>query len=511
MKITMKIAVLAVIAALIIPACENSVSLSDPDWDVARAQFDMEKIGTADVDTANNYLPTFSEPTGLNVGATTTNKVVIITFANNALKADVLKETDLGEVEKKLKEFLSFNSISLTTSGTPYAFSALNPSTDWKVIAKNNTSIDVSLDFLTPSISDNIIPVILGEKYTYAGGKKVDIDGDNVAGDPTYDIHYAPALTVTGATSSTYVAPGQKDWTLTIPALSGSTLGEQTVNISYTAAIGTDDAARDTILSALAGKFTLQKLTRTATESKWENVAAAAYDSTANTLGFKFTPGDLSIYRIIASGVKNVTTDAAYYGVKQKIKFAIAGGTATLAKDTIAGDGGVYYDSTAHSHAMAGGSGYTSPAVRYESDAFGKNVIVHIYFSNMGTLYSTNGLKSVTSDIITKNVKIAYRVGTTSTISATYDNSWEDIRFIGIKEGKVVNSPLSSGTAVLNEVVLTLDPDYKVDTSKSKYIFLSPALGFADVNNSSFYNYSNWGYAEGTVTFFEVLGPTTSF
>ena len=328
MKRFISITALAMIAAIAVISCTPEVEASAYDWTVANERNKPENTTTV--------LP----PSIAGGIAAAKNPQIVINFP---AQADILKNVSLQALNKFLTVHTYTNptDTNWTDLGKTSILSAA--ALPYKFISQNGNSITIELDenFLEPAgrTYSNLIVKFSGQAYTYSGGMKLDVDGDKVSGEAGYDDLYI-VQSLTGATVSGWMAPGNKGWRISLNAVTpGTWTGDPpitnevatctaaTLNLAGISTV-TDEgkAVYKKIAESFAGSIKLQKLNGTA----WTDVQSAVYDKDVNEYGLVFknlTYDHDSHYRIKWSGKANLATADSYFGVKQKMY--VSGNTPT--------------------------------------------------------------------------------------------------------------------------------------------------------------------------------------
>jgi len=527
MKITIK--TFAAIAALTAVALFSAAlfSCGEPEVETpgrgnVYEQYNPLHIGAGTILSTADLTPSITSSLYINDPSTAveTDKDVTISFP---AEADILKKSN-SEIGAALKQFLSFHTFTNpNTSAVGKDHSTVNESataTEYEFVSRlglNGQDIKIRLK----SIPTQNFVAKFNEKYTYAGGYKVNLDTVGVPlehyNHPIYGNIYLP-ITVTSYVAITdnptwNGTAGHQGWALKVNDIADGTLplapGVNQVAVQvYSSTIFTTGLTGGTLLEQEAeykklheefkSKFELQKWDGSA----WiKDAAEIKYlDTTSpNITGYSapwlyavFTPADLTPYRIVAVGVADLTTNSEYYGQKQKIK--VSGGAvspATYFHDTVAGDSGVWIDGNKYLKRKLDDTIETT-ANKYiadfkvTSDGNGSNVVLTLLFNKIPkeiitppsttTPYPTGDrwLKDTASlsANFTKNVKI---MGTkASPPPTTIRGLWENdktVFFVNIQKVETRTSPATEGTN-LDELVIYLDPSYRYNSSGKKYIII---------------------------------------
>jgi len=512
-------AALAAALALAALACSAEAELTAPDW----KEYDSQRNAkyTNNLNDAS-VAPTIQSGT-LPLPATGTTitaeqKQLVIKFPANA---DFLKKENSG-IEAALKEFLSiytFTNPAVVIATPPsatenYVFSTKGSDINYTFVRRNNDGthayITIQLDNsalpatqpASPGLPVGAVIKIDGAKYK-VGGFGLDLDNDGKAGEAPYDDVF---LQVTVAGSNTYVPPGGGSLTgpgvltLTIGSVGG---GPFTANTSQAFAVAelsgagiggsTADAPanlrRKAILEAVAGKFKIQKFN----DGKWDDVSAtiqyqndpvAAVGYFGRLIVSGFTPEDLGIYRIYASGLKGLKTDgqATFYGVEQKI--TIAGGTTPSTGGKRKGDyvsGNAGFSLNSRQFVNSSDLSFSVDSINYNNA--GKKGTLILEFDGVElTASSADYFVKEDVDMFNKNFKIAYRTGNQKNITDL--TAHDDIAFAKISkvEFEKIMSPGANSTQTGTKVILTLDEGYSFTHGSAfqAYLLLSPGFEYGN-------------------------------
>ncbi|GHU57769.1 hypothetical protein FACS189444_0390 [Spirochaetia bacterium] len=489
-------AVLAAISVFMILGCAPEVTLTDPDWGTYNERFAV--AGPAAITEANTIPSIYATSSLVQGSANPANFEVTINFGS-VENADVLQKKSLADIEKGLQEFLTFNTVTANVGTAASTFTPIA----YTVKSRVGTTITVTLSSLSTS---PVVPVIKGSAYKI-GGNTIDVDRDGTAGDATYDNVYYGAntsksagyevLSVSNPTStiSGWEAPVSKGWSVggNVGGTDfGPTATERTAYVGLNAG-SLPTADRNTVLTSKASKFILEKA-KIDSPNSWTAVSGSfAYSSTSNMLELKYTPEDLTLYRIRAAGINKLTTDAPYYGVNQRITI----GSGKLTDNEVVVDGPAYaYNNTTHTNSGAD----ITEVKEIGKAADGTGVELRVIFDeDLATLPAL--------DVFKKNFKIAYSASDDSIDNANLGgNGWEDIVFISITAAKLASTS-TNATPNTRAIDITLDPAYKHDSSKAKYFLIAPGIKTIAPTFNELGNYGNWRYESDGVRHFEVYTP----
>jgi hypothetical protein len=528
MKISIKtFAAIAVITAFALFACADpeietpSRSISD-----AYANYNPAQLGGGTTVTFPTI--TYANGgTSLVINATPaaeSDRDLLITFP---AQADVLRQSN-ANMENALQKFLSFNFFTtpdLTgTVGIGEYFSKVEgTAATYTFVSReglNGRIIRIRLD----TIPTSTFVAVFNENYTYGGGYKVNLISNTNSKTPVYGNGYQQidisTTTTTTLTQKTFVKGGHQGWSITVGDIDKSfnlLPGNQNLPLSATItkvafpaftlnatsyltnvnpAPADPQAKRKELLDEFKDKFSLEKfgpdsknwVPATEGEIKYFNAAEiAASAATIDGLGSEgyyavFTPADLTAYRIAVNGAANLETKDAYYGQKQKINVITTTTTGGYFHDKVYSEAGFWYDTVKHDYI------HLPPIASTEvtSDGDGLNVVVKLVFTSITPTGGGMGIylnSDITTETFKKYFKIVGDAGnvsnsatanpgtagaaggngnkgqTANTVTFTGTKAY----LVGIKDVKIGTSS-DEDTNILNEIVITLDPSYRLQT-----------------------------------------------
>lgn len=538
MKIQIKFAAVAVITAVALFSCGvPEVETPKRNSKEVYAQYNPAQVGGtgSKLDYLINYgLPTIDNDDLEVSGTTDKQKELTVNFPP---EADVLRKSTNAEIESELKKFLSFwtftNPTGSTTFGRDYSTLGSAEATTYTVVSRvagvNKTRITIRLATVPTS---NLVAKF-NDKFTYSGGYKVNLANPD-AGSPVYGDFYLPIwlndapgsgpIAINDTFYSGYdlgywghKAGGHQNWYSTVYDIYDGTFTAPATQVAVGAFfIGNIYSGSDPVFIAevkkiyeeFIPKIELQKLDG----SKWVKDSTATIKYLDNTdplfpsggdvgLYAVFTPSDLTAYRVAANGVANLQTSGEYYGQKQKISVGSFSHPATYFHDTVVGQPGWYYDPDKNvtgnfsTYIVGGPTGF-----EITSDKNGLNVVLKIRFDPIPADDIFTGIPAAESwlketiDLATfkKYFKIAG-----SNASGITGTGFDDpnIYFVGIKKVET-RSRYTDAAAKRDELVITLDPSYRYNSSGDKTLFIG-GLDFQLFSDSKvfFGDLSNWKYA----------------
>jgi hypothetical protein len=453
MKTLIKITALAVITAFAALSCAPDVELTARDWGEKDSERDASLTNNRNNDSTTGVVPTISgtlplAPSGVTIEPE--NRELVVRFP---VDADFLKASN-DQLLSKLNEFLTIFKYT-TPDATPpetYRFSKEGDKAAYEFVRRENgTYLGVQVGLVTIRIpqafllaqqttpdATGVIMKIDGAKYT-VGGRGLDLDNDGNAGEAIYDDAYVTVSTGWGI-DPTWIGPGgPKTLTLTIgsfganPSSFVAATASRPVTIASIAGGGiggntadsTGNLRRKAILEALISKFKVQKFN--ATSGTWDDFTATiTYQNdpaaTAPLGGMygslvitSFTPEDLGIYRISASGMKGLVTSgqAAFYGVEQKIRVTNTGGNSSSANmriDNFVSASTGFYSSIRDINANPNAS-----VLNKTYDNSGKKAVFELKFNAINFTPAggtpTDFYLKEDAEVFKKNVRLAYRLG----------------------------------------------------------------------------------------------------
>lgn len=519
MKTTIKLTAIAVITVLVALACSNPVSLTDRDYR------DRNESKSAEyTNNSQNYsdnLPKFS-PTYLKYYNSTavvadSDRETTITFPENA---DVLKVTGNDAIEAALKEFLTLSQYTNPdTNPAPavvYTPSRLTDAVKYTVVRSVGADIIVKVD--VPDI-DYIVAKIDASKYKVFGqtldrdrdGKTdiyddyyqqihIDLSTKYIEPSSYTDVFFPPVATITIDING----PESDSFTNTTPMPSLFTIHNSFAN-------GANNAYKRTILSDIASKIEIQKYD-IATNTWATEGTVASYDSTTTApagSGFttdliygSFTPVDLGIYRIAATGVANLTTKENYGATGQpaKIRINAGGDDLSVFQNTWYSDPVSYCNYDARLWVTDNPIEHVN--VKYDSNK--RNVVLDIFFSKVydskAATPADAWLKEMTLEEFNKNFKMVYLKNGSALLDGDTFRGRKLGDIIEIKVAKIAYSASkyldSNITSVqTNCITVTLDPSFKYDGTRiisflftTGFKYASNYITFGTPDIDSYYN-----------------------
>jgi hypothetical protein len=495
MKTVIKITAITIITVLAALSCSDEVELTRRDFNEIRdvnapkyVNFDYSDF----VPSINSIGLTYVAPPNI---PTETQKEMTITFPAGA---DILKKNI------KTSDIMEF--ISMYTFDNTDEVSSKADDVDFEFVRRVRQTVDTDTEDVIIRLIEvpnkTFVVKIDATRYTFAGGLKLDIDGDNVAGEAVYDdvyIRITPGGSVTSIPSYKTPILTFSLTILAVPISPGSlnNLIEQEIRIADLSLgdySSTDRKSRQkAVIEALMPKIKFQKYNP---ESKtWTDTGTIkSVDSNTSSeisgdwyLAVDITPQDGDIYRTYASGMKNLTTSDTFLDIKQKIEVSADGSLygqddPKYTYNTVISDPIMFTDQDPNKRIIQNVSPVdTSYPINISSDGNGKNVKLEIYFSSIlagGLSYwpEDNG-----NETFKKNFKLVYNNashgGSITNLSLT---SLEDLVFIPIKEVKYESHNPNNSIPVpgINKITITLDPSYQLSKERDRTISLLLAPGF---------------------------------
>jgi len=462
MKIFVKIALIAAIAALAVLSCEPGIP--DPHnewWDEYNEQFD----GSTYIDDTESN-PAFGIKHNILTGDDRVNTVTI-TLPRTA---DALKYAD---PETKLKEFLSFWTFNPNSAVDIGEVTVLDELKDWILYKRfdNQLIIDLKTVFTPPC--SGVVVKIDGTKYTYYNGKKMDRDGNGITGEKIYDDFYSDQLTFTGSIGA-FVKTENKGWTITLASLpSGVGTDDTSIEADLPLASFADNltlqitqADREAILRTVTGGFKVEKFS----DGEWSNHAVAVYDEKKKQIIAKDnTFSHMTGYRIVFNkGDISLETKKEFFGVKQRIK--ITDGVRTIyniRKNVTRLESGaeLYYNENKRKFYSDFYSAYNPARTKLEvstKDGLNKNVVLRLEITVYETITNSDVsekyfLKTLDLAEFTDNFKIFESNINAATITQT------DRREVGITAVEFTRENQADDTKGANVIYITLDPNYQTN------------------------------------------------
>jgi len=507
MKTAIKITAIAVITVLIALACSDDVSLTTRSY---KEFNESKKAEYTNSPRGSSYEPSLSS--SLYYSSTVTlaeeDKEITISFPDGA---DILKATN-ADMDAKLNEFLSIFKYS-NPGPTPndYTPSTIGEKFSYTFARREGDTIIIKLHTV-PNI--NRIAYKIDASTYKVFGQVLDFNGDGVGGE-SYDDLYG-ILSITGGSSdwtgnwtSSFNRPEQ-----TIQIEIDGTLGGTFDNTNTTKlellynslGYGASNAQTREILNIIKGKLELQKYNKGT--NLFEKVSGAElyeYNGTAASPGFpvgwntdrlyvKFTPDDLGIYRIYATGIANLASTSNIGAKPAKIQVYFNTGTPNSSDNYYKFNSG-YSALGFYTNDDAKRQEETASPVDHvvvKSDNARKNVVLEVYFNGIEDFQAPEIVPTpppgdpthpvVYLDKIqdvaefNKAVKLGYnKANTTTAISAggNFSGSIENIVELKIDKVEYVISKQEDGSNNnQNCIIITLDPAYQLTPSNYRKVSL---------------------------------------
>jgi hypothetical protein len=529
MKTIIKLTALALIAAFAVITCSPEAELSDVDWKAVNADKNATK-NTAVVQPKSSDFSFSAVATAETTTDTITLKKNEFTFSAPA-NSDFLRSG--GKVDiAALQKFLSFHYF---TVADPFDGEAdtLDEALLYSYIRRVDNVVILKLES-DPVPPTRIIAKIDGTKYTFAGGNKIDKASRGKTGEAGYDDFYY-SLTGTG---TAFFEPGNKGWYLTLSSISGGSGSGQASNetsrviasLSFPSSTRVSDTIKDEVFQQLKEGLRIEYLNN---NNQWTPYSSSGPGITMAVNGdisiATLSRGDLVPFRVIWKGNAPFATTKAYFGVKQWIKIlgANTGNVVTTTQhdyymNTVYGSVGApwYTNESPYRFLVPTIVLYTPPAWQtqyaaprvnlFSCDSNGQNVVIDVVFARLptyGTVTINTGLLDLSSNVtlFKNNFKIAYY--NTSAVTPAEFEKRTDVVYIDIKEYKYLNG--SAPQQGLDTIRVTLDPSYRIDSSKNMFLYLSPEICYADTLKSGFGSIDNWQYGFFRAYGFRMLLPLT--
>jgi len=528
----------AVIAVLTAVSCAQPVEEAELDWTGANTS-DDPILNSALSGSFATYAPSITaanyETTTTGTGAGTTTALsgysVTVNFPQDA---DILKGTiDVAAIDKAI----TFHNFTKAAADNNVGVAdTLGSKLTVQIVSRNGQNVTLwipvtGVSYNTTTGYSNQSPLVakVGSGYTYKNGLKLDVDGNGVI-EEGYDDYYISTGTITNTEfyngtlpagtqrNNNFVAPGQKDWYITLQnlptyntyataadATTANATGfyfvgntDKTSSYRLTAAQITLTDIDDTsttanrpdsthkIFTDVGNLFTSEIKLQNFKSGSWSNVSATAevaYDTATSTVPTGYTRRDgyyivfqnFSFerdvpYRIIweGDGAKKAGT---FFGVAQKVY--VDGAGTDWAKYTgkkVEGADTVYNNQYFTSGKLYISSSPVTTSV-YSQDINGQNVVLSLRL-NSGYYWN-----DVTLSTVKENFKIGY------SRSGNYNTDYYAIRDlvnIDIVDVKIVvnpvrtqviasTSPTTTYVSKNNIVLVTLDPNYKINGYNKRF------------------------------------------
>jgi len=481
--------------------------------------------------------------TGTPSVTTYTNLQFSLTFGSTAdfLRADDVG----AELAKFLSFYRVNRSNKLDAAGTAIETAAVSNAPEagtldtlsapiaYEFVKRTGSTVTVRLTGATYSSQDDaatvelsnrtkksqIIAKIDGTAFTYARGLKVDLDNNGIPGEEFYDDRWLTGTGVTtyGGVQYNNVALKQNlNWSFTIANLSAldGTLtftGPNTFTAATLSATGSSVKQANAIRSAFAGSFKLQKFV----SGNWTDASTAVYtpdatdaDLNPGVIQFKdVTIEHLAPYRIVWKGSEDPTYATEFRGVKQRISI---NGTETITPTPSSkylrnqtqrnGAYHVFVDGTKADFIHPDETTFDITPYSYSSDF--KNVVLELEVGIIDVprvdaqgdpvndpttsqqIIDYYGLKEITSLATFKeSFRIIYQKDGNNHKTVTVANvpSLTDFIEVDIIDVKFAKSPAATSKGVNDLIRITLDPNYKLNTSSGNTaVLINNGLSYTD-------------------------------
>jgi len=501
MKRILTIAAIAVLAAFI--SCSPDASVSDYDYKRANERYNPEESST------QVAYPSIDLVT---INTTSVNPRLVISFP---AQADILKNPSKAELDKFLTvhEFSNPDGANWIQEGKSSVISSPIPY-DFIKIDGNKIEIEVKIDYAARTLAgQQYSPLRLkfdGKGYTVLGGLTKDVDRNGIPAEPVYDDFWRE-VSVTGSQTWTWVAPGNKGWSLSLitPAPGGLTFDpvhSETANVvSFNAAqiyfntptgfTGNADA-NAAYRTAVTGLFKDSVKLQEFSGSAWVDVKTATFDDTIGSATYQYLRfvdvalKNNSLYRVRWTGKANLETEAVLFGVKQRIH--IAGGTPS--SSSFPKENYTRTEIVSTANYLCENSQLTSQgsirAVEVIKDSLkGDNVVLRVWvpiegFSSNDTDLPYVGLISMGKEAFLESFKIVRRPNG-GTISA-YETA-TDLAYVKITDVKFLadgSRPDGEKNTNFNNVIeITLDKNYIWDGKE--FFLINDGLKYTKSGNMS--------------------------
>jgi len=482
----------AVITALVISCAPPDLEVTNYDWKTANERNDPSKSDSSGINFTNSFTVT-TTPSSAN------KPEITITFP---AQSDFLRAAN---VEAGLKAFLTvhnFETIPADTNGTDGKASPLTAAVDYSLVKAAGTSITIKVDkdYTAAGTGDysNLVLKIDGTKYKHSGGLLMDYDGNGKAGEALYDDVYR-TVTVPSATLTSFTAPGNRGWYITLSAPSGFTFTDDSTtsdNTTVTAAqflynsgISTTTVNGKAIYAAIADLVVSNiKIEKLGANGVWTaESAVAVYDATnasyTNYILFKdFKAEHGAVYRVTWKGSANIETAAEYFDVKQRLY--VTGSTpntssyttkARYALTQVSGAAAPVINSSIVTYIAATDNDFTVTPFAY--DANNKNVVLELKIADFrgdGTTADPYvGLDaSVINDL--SKFKASFRIVRSPSEIYNISSLWSNanLTYLDITKVEGIANPVTTGSATtaINILRITLDPKAAYNAGLEKKI-----------------------------------------
>ena len=527
MKTAIKIAALAMIAVLCVLSCTQEVKLTGQDWAATNKGIDPELY---DFSTPGFAQPYFDWDGANAVTFGTEDPLDREFYFYVPLKADFVKafanqsENEINNYyTAELKKFLNFYTFT-HDSGEPYNTSVLGTGINYTVskTVYSGIRVEFTIRFTTnfdPEPSPPTFPMVVakidGTKYSFGNGKKLDMNNDNISGESPYDDMYQ-TLSVSGASTTTFVPPGgDNNWHFQLGLNHDLTYltddpsaNERTFEVASFWGFGidyfVDEDTRDAVIATLISKLKLQKFD--ISTDTWVNASGAVFEQEASAPNFiemTFTPQDTVAYRVVASGMENLTL-GNHFGAVQKV-FVNSNSTYGDAfnRDFITSEVQVWRNNTDFINRTAAQTPLVGANSYYTSNSEGKEVVLHL---KVNSIDDTNGdpfylpAAAPSLEQFNKNFKIVFssNIGAATSISNVLGfNNLQFIDIVDVKYNTNRYTDMALDPLPKDEITLTLDPNYLLNTGGTKYLLLAPGFKYAS-NEIRFGNYEYLSPFDGT-------------
>jgi len=511
-----KLIAIAMIAVFAAVSCAPDTSFTGFNWEKANAAKAAENGNSTDtfrptIDVGSAFSPAI---------ALEKNPKLAISFPR---EADFFRAAAKEEIETGLKSFMTIHSFTkaaipnvgvedtLNTTEIAYNVFSISEASTRRIV-----TIEIERDFTTGLVGaySNLVFKFDGQKYTFAGGLKLDMDGNEVSGEEFYDDDYIEVF-FDGASITGFTGKQNMGWRIDIGTVhpissnvgvdfeSGTSTATKNGAFYTVAYLHTDSKAtteqRNTIAEQFAGGFKMQEFNG----GVWSDYKTAVYDETngIHVKDVSFKHG--SAYRVYWSGAANLATTAKYYGVEQRIR--VEGGTPHVSSLREK-----YTRTFAFTHAVvANNNGIRRSPLAYpqvsvfQADMTGRNAIIKLTFPlQYRGLSVPAGIEQPAlsafqgKDAVLKLVRFHNSLGYEDYLNDNY--SVIEIRDIEYKAEYNAVLATEAEKACIDTIYITIDPKVNWNTisavlinNQLKYTgSAAPEIVFGDITDILFSGYS---------------------
>jgi hypothetical protein len=474
MKIVSKIAILAVLAALILAGCPNSLSQTSADFGRLNEQYDAQRTNRAGI---TFIMGSISGPAGtgvsvpLNVGLDPTATAPTKKYLKLSFNAG--DSIDLATVPQALRIYKLKNADAATD------VIVRNGEIDYttETRAEEPNAIYLNLDITADGTSREIEFHIDATQLKGRNGTHfLDLDGDNTSGEAGDDDFYT-YISVASVSNTDLSNPRVGQFrdprhyiTLASPTTALSATGTSSITITYNRVgmAGTEDNNYTTLFN---DNIALQKYDPE--NNTWAAVTATrTYNETTGIYDMTWSGAqELEIYRVVLTNAEAIVTEEPFYGFTQKMQFSSALGTERILVDPTAVP-------SANQKTPTVWGGLSTPAIAFDNDGLNGYVIIDLSSAvATGGAIGNRGLDEQT--VTTDNIKIA-AYGEGSINDTTFFDPAQVKYWLPIETVTLGYANINQNSGAKDRLIIQLKPEYRRNIASTavsiKFICFGPGL-----------------------------------